>query len=247
MDEIVCSEECWAELVQATLSAGGMEPQREDPNTSRKFLLRTPQHTSTRPTLYPSISPSPHIQVSGHSTRDHASPASDRRRKRSRPPQAEPPGATEDSATSEPLAQQQPALEATPQPQKRRRQVPQRNTMEAVPAIVTADAATTKARTTEPVPQRWIALEPSPRPAKQRRRHTEHDTGTEAITLAIAAAAGTVPAEPVLRRWVTLEGSPRPTKRQRTAQTEASSSTPPTAEAVTRKRKRREDPTGRSN
>ena len=126
--------------------------------------------------------------------------------------------------------------------------MPQRNTMEGVPALVTADAATTKARTTEPVPQRWVALEPSPRPAKQRRRHTEHDTaGTEAITLATAAAAGTVPAEPVPRRWVTLEGSPRPTKRQRTAQTEASSSTLPTAETVTKKRKRREEPSGRSN
>ena len=124
----------------------------------------------------------------------------------------------------------------------------QQNTLEVVPALVTADVATTKVKTTEPVPQRRIALEPSPRPAKQWRRHTEHDTaGKEAITLATAAAAGTVPAEPVPRRWVTLEGSPRPTKRQRTAQTEASNSTLPTAETVTKKRKRREEPPGRSN
>ena len=121
-DEIVCSEECWNELVQATLTAGGTEPQREDPKTSRKFLLCTPKHTSTRPTLYPTISPMPHTQVLVHSTRDPASHVSDRRRKRSRPPQDEPPEAIDDSATSEPLAQQQPALEATPQPQKRRRQ-----------------------------------------------------------------------------------------------------------------------------
>ena len=192
-DEIVCSEECWAELVQATLSAGGTEPQREDPKTSRKFLLHTPQHTSTRPTLYPTISPSPHTQVLGHSTRDHASHASDRRRKRSRPPQAEPPGATEDSATSDPLAQQQPAPEATPQPQKRRRQAQQQDTLEVAPATAPSDGTTEVEKTTEPVPQRWVALEPSPRPAKQRRRHKEHDTaGTEADTLATAAAAGTV-------------------------------------------------------
>jgi hypothetical protein len=56
-DEIVCSEDCWTELVQATLTAGGTEPQREDPNTSRKFLLHTPAHTSNRDTLYPTISP----------------------------------------------------------------------------------------------------------------------------------------------------------------------------------------------
>jgi len=111
---------------------------------------------------------------------DHASPASDRRRKRSRPPQAEPPGATVDSATPEPLVQQRPALEASPQPPKRRRQVQQHNTLEGVLALVTADAATMEVKNTEPVPQRWVALEPSPRPAKQRRRHKEQDTaGTD--------------------------------------------------------------------
>jgi hypothetical protein len=55
-DEIVCSEDCWTELVQATMTAGGTEPQREDPSTSRKFLLHTPAHTSNRPTLYPTTS-----------------------------------------------------------------------------------------------------------------------------------------------------------------------------------------------
>ena len=180
---------------------------------------------------------------------DHASLARDRRCKRSRPPQADLPGDTEDSATSEPLAQQQPALEASPQPPKRRRQVPQQNTLEGVIAPDTADAATMGAENTEPVPQRWVALEPSPRPAKQQRRQQEQDTvGTEATTIATAAAAGTEAAEPVPRRWVTLEGSPRPTKRQRTAQTEASSSQPvPPVATVTKKRKRREGPPGRSN
>ena len=119
--------------------------------------------------------------------------------------------------------------------------MPQQNTLEGVTAPDTADAATMGVKNTEPVPQRWVALEPSPRPAKQRRRHKKHDTaGTEATTFATAAAAGTVPAEPVPRRWVTLEGSPRPTKRQRTAQTEASSSTVPAVETVTKKQKRRE-------
>ena len=88
--------------------------------------------------------------------------------------------------------------------------MPQRNTMEAVPALVTADAATTKARTTEPVPQRWIALEPSPRPAKQRRRHTGQVTGTEATTLAAAAAA-----EAVTKKRKRREDPSRSNKKQK--------------------------------
>ena len=162
----MCSEDCWNELVQATLTAGGTEPQREDPNTSRKFLLHTPKHISTRPTLYPTISPNTHTQAQGHSanqTMDHASPARGRRCKRSRPSQADPPGA-EDSATSEPLAQQRPALEAATTPPKRRRQVAQQDTLEGVSTPNTADAATSKVENTEPVPRRWVALEPSPRP-----------------------------------------------------------------------------------
>ena len=61
-DEIVCSEECWTELVQATLAAGGTTPQREDPKHLSEVFLLTPAHTSTRPTLYPTISPNPHTQ-----------------------------------------------------------------------------------------------------------------------------------------------------------------------------------------
>ena len=50
-DEIVCSEECWAELVQATLSAGGMEPQREDPNTIQK--VSSPHTTAHQYSTHP--------------------------------------------------------------------------------------------------------------------------------------------------------------------------------------------------
>jgi hypothetical protein len=62
-DETVCSEECWTELLQATLAAGGTTPQREAPGTTKKFLLRTPQGTSKRPPMYPIFSPRPHTQV----------------------------------------------------------------------------------------------------------------------------------------------------------------------------------------
>ena len=247
-DEIVCSEECWTELVQATLAAGGTTPQREDPNTSRKFLLHTPARTSTRPTLYPTISPNPHTQDIAHSTSPntlgHASTSrAHRRSKRSRsPPPAAPPEFNAEA--DEPPARRQTGTEPSPQPTKRQRQGQQQHTPKIVAATTVAAAAPTAETTVEPAPQRWVALEPSPRPAKKQRRRQDQgtDDGARSNTEALSDTTGTDPTEPEPQRWVALEDSPRPTKRQRTAQTEPDPpSTAPTAVTSARKRKRQQE------
>ena len=151
-DEIVCSEECWTELVQATLAASGTEPQREAPGTTRKFLLRTPHGTSERPTMYPIISPRPHTQVQANGS--CPTPTTHR--------------ATTGCATPDPPPQHWNLMEPSPRPQKRQRQPQKRDTK-----VSTAHTAVnTTEDNAEPVPQRWVAPEPSPRATKQQKRQT---------------------------------------------------------------------------